>query len=198
MSQLKTEKVILLKRVKYGESDLILHGINASGAKVHLFARAALKSKKRFGGGVLEPLNCIQAVYRETEREGSEPLYQLQEASLIHGFPKLRSDYERLELAFYFIKSISHAAQMGTVDGEPLFNLLGNAMKAAETTSNLLHLKLHFEVKLLAIQGVLPQIPSRDVFMNSSVTASENLTLPNPEDWVSVQKEVALAMSQLP
>jgi len=163
-----------------------------------LFARAALKSKKRFGGGVLEALNCIQAVYRVSEREGSDPLYQLQEASLIHGFPKLRTDYARLELVFYFVKSIGHAAQMGTVDGEPLFNLLGNAMKAAETTNDLSRLKLHFEIKLLAIQGVLPQISHRDIFMNSSVSESESLTLPKEEDWGLVQKEMALAMSQLP
>jgi len=75
---------------------------------------------------------------------------------------------------------------------------LGNAMKAAETTNDLSRLKLHFEIKLLAIQGVLPQISHRDIFMNSSVSESESLTLPKEEDWGLVQKEMALAMSQLP
>lgn len=194
----KNEKVILLKRVRFGESDLILHGINSSGAKIHLFARAALKSKKRFGGGILEALNCIQAVYRVVEKEDGDPLYPLQEASLVHGFSKLRSDYDRLELAFYFAKSISRSAQLGTVDGEPLFNLLGNAMKAAETSSQLSRLKLHFDIKLLAIQGVLPQIPYRDLFMSSSVSSIESLSLPHEDDWALVQRDMSLAMSLLP
>ena len=65
---MKTERLFILKVVKYGEADLLVFGLNSMGAKVPLFAKAALKSKKRFGGGVLESTHYIEATYNNTSR----------------------------------------------------------------------------------------------------------------------------------
>lgn len=86
------EKVFILKKTRYGEADLILQALTSRGARVSLFARAALKSRKRFGGGVLEPTHFIQAVYEEWQGRGGEsPLLPLREATLLKGFEGLRS-----------------------------------------------------------------------------------------------------------
>ncbi len=62
-------RLIILRTIKYSEADLIVHGLNTEGARINFMAKSALKSRKRFGGGVLEPTHymrpCI-VVVRET------------------------------------------------------------------------------------------------------------------------------------
>jgi len=156
-----SDKVIVLKTVRYSDDDLIIHGLNSQGAKISFFAKSALKSKKRFGGGVLEPTHYIQAQYRKKSEDSA--LSTLLEAKLLEAFEGLRKDYERLETALYFLSlvdRVSHAE-----DSKPLFDLLGNALRAAETCQAPTLLKLHFEYKLLSLQGVLPQIQNSEIFL---------------------------------
>ena len=173
-----TEKMIVLKTFRYGESDLIVHGITMSGAKLHLFARSALKSRKRFGGGVLESLNYVEAVYKAPHQEQVDKMGQLQEASVINGFKGLRTDYDRLELAFYFANLIGRLAQQGGVeDGQGLFHIMGNALRAAETSKNLSRLKTHVELKVLAQQGVLPEINNAEKFLRTPLHSHESIII---------------------
>lgn len=176
MTQL-TEKAIILKKIKHLESNLIIHAINSSGARISLFARGAAKSKKRFGGAVLEPLNYVQIVYRPGSHEGEESLGQISEATLINSFPKLRLDYDRLELAIYFLRLVLRLAQPGTVDNESLFNLLGHALKNLETSENLQNLKIQFELKFLALQGVLPNLLDSADLLRASLADHSHVQL---------------------
>jgi len=162
---LKKEKVIILRVIKHGEADLILHALTRQGARMSFFAKSAAKSKKRFGGGVLEPTHYIDISYKEKPDISETPLHMLLEAQLIQGFEKLRADYDRLQAALYFLQVVSKLAQEGTVDSAEVFNLLGNALKVAETTSDVHKLKLHFEIKLLGQQGVLPPLPGAEDWM---------------------------------
>ena len=171
------EKFIILKKIKHLENNLILHAISSQGCKVNLFARAAVKSKRRFGGGVLEPLNYIQAIYQPAKDSDHDGLAQLKEASLINSFPGLRDDYDRLEMAFYFTQLVSRVSQPGSVDGKTLFDLLGNGLKNAEVSNNLLILKLQFELKLLAVQGVLPYLADSEALLKNPFSNHQNLSL---------------------
>lgn len=155
---LRKEKVIILRVIKHGDSDLVIHALDRQGARLGFFARAGAKSKKRFGGGVLEPTHYVEASFKQRSHEADQ-LHSLLEAQLIQGFEKLRSEYDRLQAALYFLKVTSRLAQEGTVDGRESFDLLGNALKAAETTDQIEKLKLHFEIKVLGHQGVLPVLP---------------------------------------
>jgi DNA repair protein RecO (recombination protein O) len=150
------DRAIVLRTTRYSEHDLIVQCITSSGAKLNLFARSALRSKKRFGGGVLEPTHFIHILYQDKSSKGADhPLHTLNEATLINAFPKLRSDYARLETALHAVQVVSVIAHEGDTESESIFNLLGNTLKAAETSSSLDALKTHFEVKLLTLQGVL-------------------------------------------
>lgn len=62
------ERIIVLKKTVYRDSDLIIRGLNSQGAKLSFIAPAALKSRRRFGGGVLEPTNFIEVVYQSSGR----------------------------------------------------------------------------------------------------------------------------------
>ena len=100
---MKTEYLFVLRVIKYGEADLIVSGLNTMGAKIPLFAKYALKSRQRFGGGVLQPTHYIKATYSHTSKsfrgpnsnlkdttkhqnhdtiQSSQRLYRLQEATL--------------------------------------------------------------------------------------------------------------------
>lgn len=146
------ERFIILRAMKYSEADLILHAISPVGEKLSFLARGALKSKKRFGGGILEPSHFVQFTYKAT---GEGKINTLNEATLLNDFKKIRQDYDHLELALHVLECISRVSQEGDKNSEALFNLLGNTLKAIETTQDVILLKMHFYLKFLMQQGVL-------------------------------------------
>jgi DNA repair protein RecO (recombination protein O) len=152
------DQVIILRATRYGEADLILQVLSRSGRTLSLMAKSALKSRKRFGGGVLEPSHFVRMTYRVKDPESSRmPI--LMDAELIEGFPGLREDYARLELALYFLQVVEKVCRDGQADARELFDLLGNALRAAEKGINISDLKTVFEIKFLDQQGVLPHEP---------------------------------------
>lgn len=151
------EKVIVLRNYKWSESDLMVHTLNSSGAKMSFVARGALRSKKRFSGGILEPTHYILAHYQESRRSHEEePLHLLQDAELIKGFNGIRDSYERIEVALAMVGVMAKVAQPGVEDATELFDLLGNGLFAVESSFHLNLLRLQFESKLLYLQGILP------------------------------------------
>lgn len=147
------DKIIVLRVSKYSDAHLIVKGINQKGAKISLMAPAALKSKKRFGGGVLEPTHFIEIHYQHAKQDGMLPI--LKEAQIIESFEGLRSDYDKLTLSFYFLKLIDLVAQEQSQDSQSLFSLLAYGLKALEDAKDLTSFKKHFEIKFLFTQGLL-------------------------------------------
>ena len=151
---IRKDKVIVLKQIPFSESDLIIHALNPKGALMSFIAKGAVKSKKRFTGGVLEPGHFIGVEYRKSR---SSDLHFLCDAWFLKRFSAIRTDYDRLTLALHFLSLIEKVSQAGTEDSSDLFNLLGNGLKAVETSTHLSTLQFVFEFRLLLNQGVLPQ-----------------------------------------
>ncbi|MCB0385559.1 MAG: DNA repair protein RecO [Bdellovibrionales bacterium] len=151
------DRAIILKTLKQGESNLIVHCLTRSGSRLSLMAKGALKSRRRFGGGVLEPLNYVQLAYKESSKrsEDQDLLHWLEEAQILEDFAPLRRDYDRLELGFYFLQVVSKISREGNLDNNEVFDLLGNALSSLQETSQLTLLRVLFELKLLFQQGVL-------------------------------------------
>lgn len=141
----------ILKKVKYLESDLILHALSSLGEKKSFIARGALKSRKRFGGGVLEPTHQALLTYSQ----GRGELNLLKEAQMIHDFSGIRRSYDTLEFALKVVECIEKVSQEGDVHSEVMYNLLGHTMKAIEKTEHLDILKVQFFLKFFLQQGVL-------------------------------------------
>ncbi|MDX9731877.1 MAG: DNA repair protein RecO [Bdellovibrionales bacterium] len=150
-------KGIVLKASRYGEADLIVSLLTTEGARLQLFARSALKSKKRFGGGVLEPTRYIQVSFedRRSRLGGESDLHSLREAVLLEAFEGIRNDYSRIETALALVQSVHRIVRQGDVESAEIFNLLGNSLRAIETSNDLAKLRVHFDIRLLASQGVL-------------------------------------------
>lgn len=183
MSELQ-EKFIILRKMKYGEADLIIHALSAAGAKKSFMARSALKSKKRFGGGVLEPTHYVQFTYKE--RKADSQLNVLNEAVLIDDFQEIRQDYDKLEFALFMLNCAYHVSQEGDSDSHFLFNLVGHSLRKLGKTERLPRFKLHFCLKFLFQQGVISAENWMSVFLKINLSDSEKLDqLPEMEEIVN-------------
>lgn len=169
----KQNRFIILKKIKYGEADLIIHALGSDGAKNSFMARSALKSKKRFGGGVLEPLHYVNLIYQESDDESK--MKSLKEAILIDDFKNIRQDYDKLELALFVLNCVGHVSLEGDQHSEFLFNLTGHTLRAVSHESNLKRLKLHFCLKFLFQQGVVSLEPWMAIFLKTNISDSNNL-----------------------
>ncbi len=172
MSELQ-DRFIILKKMKYGESDLIIHALSSAGTKKSFIARAALKSKKRFGGGVLEPSHFVNLTYKPGKSEGQ--LNVLNEAQLLDDFKSIRTDYDKLEFALFTLNCVYHVSQEGDFDSHFLFNLLGHTLKNLGEVKNLDRYKLHFCLKLLFQQGVITVDEWMAPFLKTNISDSQQL-----------------------
>ena len=176
--------------MKYGEADLLVFGLNSMGAKIPLFAKSALKSKKRFGGGVLESTHYIEATYNNNSKSfrgknlskqnpsiQSHTFYFLKEASLQNDFHKIRKDYNRLQLGLYMIHLVYHFCHEGLCDNSQVFHLLGNSLRSLETSQNLSNLQIVFELRLLKIQGFLKESSCMRMPLAHSILEHEQFNL---------------------
>ena len=167
------DKAILLSKTKYAEADLILKLLTAGGEVYSAIAKSALKSRKRFGGGVLEPTHYVNvSLTRRPDDFAGERLAVLNEAQMIDDFRGLKADYDRLALALFFVQTVATMAREGDMHRE-IFNLLGHALKAAEMTNDLTRLRTQFVLKLLHLQGVLPPEPQYLPYLKASIRESQ-------------------------
>lgn len=148
-----TNSYFILKTMVFKESDLILYALNKTGGKEHFLARGALKSRKRFGGGTLEPLNYVE-LHVDNRKEKSQ-FVPISDARLLYGFEKLRGSYDKIEVALSLAMDILKFSVEGGSDTPELFHLFGNALKALEQTEDIFLLQLHFRIKLLFYSGFL-------------------------------------------
>lgn len=153
MAKSERAKAIILKTTKYGESDLIIQALTSEGERLSLIARSALKSKKRFGGGLLEATRYLNLNYKPSYKQ--DQLAVLEEAQMIKGFDALRLDYDRLQTAFFVVETANKVSQEGDKSSSALFDLIGNALDVLCELDDLKYFKLHFSLKILHQQGVL-------------------------------------------
>lgn len=167
------DKVILLKQNQFGESDLIVRALNQKGALLSFIAKGAVRSHKRFVGGVLEPGHFIGVEYKPSR---SSSLHFLRQAWFLKRFDGIRKTYDRLKLALHFLSLVEKISQEGMEESPDLFNLLGNGLKALEMSHNLSALQFVFEFRLLLSQGILPEeLQMKKQLFNITVLEHENL-----------------------
>ncbi len=92
---------ILIRRIDYGDADLILTNLTLEHAKMSSIAKHAKKSVKRFSG-VLELFYVLDIVC--TKSKGK--LHILKEASVRHPFLHIRSDIEKTAYASYWAQLV--------------------------------------------------------------------------------------------
>ena len=150
---LKSEAVVL-RSMRYGEADRILHLYTPDRGRLSAIAKGVRRSKTRFGGR-LEPYFRLQLVLYQ----GRSEILTVTSAETLHGHPRLREHAGALDGAARACDAVGRLFD----DGEPhrgVYNLLANqlALLDAEPARATHANALAFRLKLLLAAGFAPQL----------------------------------------
>ena len=152
---LKTEAIVL-RGIRYGEADRVLHLYTPERGRLSAIAKGVRRAKSRFGGR-LEPCFRLNMVLHE----GRSDLLTVTAAETVAGHPRLREHAAALDGAARACDAVGRMF----ADGEPhrgVFNLLCNQLALLDahperaTHGN----ALAFRLKLLLAAGFAPQLSS--------------------------------------
>lgn len=147
---------IILRRVEYGDFDLILTLLTQTNGKISVIAKSAKKSVKRFAG-ILEPFSILNIICTRGRGKG---LPVLQEATLTQPLPHIRGDIHKTAYAGYWSEMI-HSWMMEGKRDNALYNLLLTGLTALDSGDipDAL-LSLAFQMKFLTASGLTPNLES--------------------------------------
>lgn len=155
---LKTEAVVL-RSLRYGEADRILHLYTPQRGRVSAIAKGVRRTRSRFGGR-LEPYFRLHVVLWEPTRPRSE-LLTVTSAQTVDGHPRLREHAACIDSAARACDAV--ARLFDTPEAQPgVFALLCNELALLDarpgqaTHAN----QLVFRLKLLLAAGFAPQLAS--------------------------------------
>ena len=145
---------ILLRRVDYGDFDLILTLFTEAQGKISVIAKHAKKSKKRFAG-VLELFTVLNITCQTSRRTG---LPVLQEALLEEPFTAIRGNMLNTAYASYWAELVAtwaeDAQQLDQLYRLLVFVLTGLDRQQLDPAL----LNLMFQMQFLDIAGLCPNL----------------------------------------
>ena len=145
---------ILLRKLDYGDFDLILTFLSLQQGKISLIAKSAKKSTKRFAG-ILELFSVMEVVASTGKGRG---LPVLQEATLISPFSTIRNDINKIAYASYWCELINNWVEKNQKQVQ-LFYLLRyvlNQLDKGEAAAA--QISILFQMKLLHLTGHGPNL----------------------------------------
>jgi len=149
---LYTAEALVLRTYDLGEADRIVVFLTRDRGKKRGVARAAARSRRRFGGA-LEPMTRVNVAY--VEREQRE-LVTLNYAEALRS-PLSAADPDALGYVGYFAELIDEVAPEAD-PSERLFRLGAAAVEAMARGVPAERLARYFEFWLLRLQGVYPPL----------------------------------------
>ncbi|MDJ0720437.1 MAG: DNA repair protein RecO [Desulfobacterales bacterium] len=163
---------ILLRRVDYGDADLILTLFSETHGKIGVIAKHAKRSRKRFAG-VLELFSNLSIQCR-TRRQGG--LAVLEEAQIIEPYAALREHILKTAYASYWAELV----MVWTEDKQPLaplYHLLCYTLGELNAGRQIdAQLNLAFQMRFMALAGLCPNLNyccvCRTALENFKVTAA--------------------------
>lgn len=151
----KTEAVVL-RSMRYGEADRILHLYTPHRGRIGAIAKGVRRARSRFGGR-LEPFFRLQIELHE----GRGELLTVTGAQTVNGHPTLRGDAQALDAAARACDAVGRLFE--TSEPHPgVFNLLCRKLALLDerpASATRAH-ALVFRLKLLAGAGLAPQLGS--------------------------------------
>jgi DNA repair protein RecO (recombination protein O) len=154
---------IVLRSIRYGEADRILHMYTPTRGRIGAIAKGARRSRSRFGAR-LEPFMQIRMVLHE----GRGELYTVTGVETVDARPSLRESAAALDAAARVCDAVSRLFETGDPHPE-VFALLANELTllaggARHSESGTLMPyaanELAFRLKLLLAAGIVPQLSS--------------------------------------
>ena len=163
----KTEAIVL-RSIRYGEADRVLHLYSATRGRIGAIAKGARRPRSRFTG-TLEPLTEARVAYFEKERRElvginyaeavRSPLSLFGPAEAgphDHGQAGEAPRQDALGYVSYFAELLDEWAQDADAD-ERIYRLGASMLEALSANAPVEPLARYFEYWLLRLQGVYPE-----------------------------------------
>src|SRR5688572_27252805 len=151
---LKTEGIVL-RGIRYGEADRILHLYTPERGRMSAIAKGVRRARSRFGGR-LEPFFRLNLVLYE----GRSDLLTVTSAETVEGHAALRSNAAALDGAARAADAVARLFESGDPN-PPVFHLFANELKLLDsdpTTHATKANQMAFRLKLLLAAGLAPQL----------------------------------------
>jgi DNA repair protein RecO (recombination protein O) len=153
---LKTEAIVL-RSIRYGEADRILHLYSAKRGRIGAIAKGVRRPRSRFGGR-LEPFFRLDLVLHE----GRGELLTVTGVSTVDGYPRLRSSGPALTAAARGCDAVLRLLDSAEPN-PPAYNLLCRYLALLDdpvTSGAALETALAFRLKLALAAGFSPELAS--------------------------------------
>ncbi len=154
---IKTEAIVL-RSIRYGEADRILHLYTTARGRIGAIAKGARRPKSRFGGR-LEPFFRSDLVLHE----GRGELLTVTGAATVAAYPRLRSSGPCLDAAARACDAVLRLLDSAEPN-LPAYNLLCHYLALLDQPSQEpiagLHTALAFRLKLALVAGFAPELAS--------------------------------------
>jgi DNA repair protein RecO (recombination protein O) len=150
---LKTEAIVL-RSIRYGEADRILHLYTPRHGRISAIAKGARRSRSRFGAR-LEPFFHVRVVLHG----GRSDLYTVTSVDTVAVHGALRDHASTLDAAARACDAVTRLFETSEPHGE-VFTLLANELALLSSSPE--HARpgngLAFRMKLLLAAGIVPQL----------------------------------------
>ncbi len=146
----KTVKALVLREVKYKESDKILTILTQSDGKMTVKARGALKKGCKYGAA------SQMLAYSEMTLFGNAGRWSVNEAETIEQFLPLREDIENLALGTYFAEVLEAVSDEDSPNPEMLQLGLNSLFALSRGFYTPQHIKAVFEMRAMCLSGFEP------------------------------------------
>ena len=151
MTSLNTPAIVL-RRIEFGDYDLIVTLFTPTGGKTSAIAKSAKKSVKRFPG-ILEPFSLLDVVLSSKKGKG---LPVLQEAFLEEPFFRIREDMIKTAYASYWAELIV-LWMAEDAPQEELYQLMRHVLAALDRNETPVEvLSILFQMRFLSMAGFRP------------------------------------------
>ena len=149
-------EAVVLRSIRFGEADRILHLYTAERGRLGAIAKGVRKVKSRLGGR-LEPLSRVRLVMHE----GRGELCTISQADTVHAHPALRERRASLERASQACEAVLRLLDSNEAN-PPAYNLLCHELHLldAQPTAATRSQALAFRAKLLLAAGFAPELAS--------------------------------------
>lgn len=154
MSIIQTEAIVLKKR-DYSETSLLVDFFTKNSGKVKTIIKGAKRNKTNIVGD-LAIFSHNHIVFYESKHSDINKLTQCQ---LLDRFGPIRTDIKRIAIASYFIELVDNLSSL--YDPSPqIFDTLLWSLKSLKDNMNPRIISVIFQIKLLLLSGILPDLKS--------------------------------------
>jgi DNA repair protein RecO (recombination protein O) len=153
----KTEAIVL-RSIRYGEADRILHLYSKTLGRLGAIAKGARKPKSRFGGR-LEPFFRLDLILHE----GRSDLLTVTNVATVEGYPRLRSSGPALTAGARACDAVLRLLDSAEPN-PPAYNLLCRYLALLDEPDQPraadLEVALSFRLKMALVAGFTPELAS--------------------------------------